>query len=171
MEAGAVVRRLRSEEWPAFRKLRLDALTKDPLAFGSTTAREAAYPEERWREWARRGAVEPREATFVAASPKGSLVGMVGIFTSEDGPVLWGMWVEPTWRNRGIGRELLTAVLDWIDRGPPDSRVTLEVNPDQTSAVRIYSANGFRFTGTEHPLTHSPPAIVRQMTRTRPPST
>ena len=167
MEAGSLVRRLRSDEWQAFRQLRLESLRTDPLAFGSTVEREAAYPDERWREWARRGSMEPREATFVATDPNGALIGMVGFFSGEEGPTVWGMWVQPSRRGRGVGRSLFTTLLGWIDRILPESKVVLEVNPDQASAVRIYSANGFRFTGVERPLGHDSRATVKQMTRDR----
>jgi GNAT superfamily N-acetyltransferase len=163
----ARVRRLRPDDWTKFRALRLESLASDPLAFGSTLDREAAYPEEKWRGWAARGSTESQEATFVAETPDGSLVGLAGTFSSDEGPTIWGMWVRPSWRNRGIGGALLEALLDWIDQGPPGADVVLEVNPDQVPAVQAYLARGFRFSGAERPLGHHPPAIVKRMVRAR----
>jgi hypothetical protein len=45
--AGVHVRRVRADEADALRDIRLRALADTPLAFGSTHAREAAYPPER----------------------------------------------------------------------------------------------------------------------------
>lgn len=165
---GVGTRRLREEEWREFRELRLAALEADPLAFGSTRAREAEYPDERWQDWARRGSTADREATFVAVEPAGRLVGMAGAFAKSGSPQLWGMWVRPTHRGQGIGAQLMDALLAWADRAFPGSPAFLEVNPEQTRAVVIYRARGFEFTGIEEPLGHHAPAVVRQMVRPAP---
>lgn len=165
MRPRTTVRRLREEEWLAFRDLRLDALRTDPLAFGSTLDRELAYPEAKWRQWCGDGATGERNATFVAAIVSGELVGMVGTFVTEGSPHVWGMWTRPEWRRRGVGRRLMDSVLSWIHQYMPGQPTILDVNPSQAAAVRIYEALGFRFTGDEEPLGHHAPACVRQMVR------
>lgn len=165
MESEVTIRRLREDDWRAFRKLRLDALRTDPLAFGSTLDRESAYTEAKWQDWCRDGANGERSATLVAVSPAGELLGMVGTFSAEGTPHIWGMWTQPEWRNRGIGRRLMDSVLAWIVQNAPERSIILDVNPVQTTAVRIYSALGFQFSGVEEPLGHDPPALVRQMVR------
>ncbi len=165
MKSEISVRRIREDEWKAFRSLRLDALRTDPLAFGSTLARESTYPEERWQAWCMDGATGEQNATFVATNPSGELVGMVGTFSAEGRPHVWGMWTRPAWRNRGIGRRLMDSLLTWIDRSSAARPVILDVNPSQTAAVSIYTAYGFRFNGVEGTLGHDPPAVVRQMVR------
>jgi ribosomal protein S18 acetylase RimI-like enzyme len=162
------IRRLQAAEWNAFRALRLDALRSDPLAFGSSFARESAYTREKWKDWCQDGATRGRSTTFVAVGPSRELVGMVGAFFAEDTPHVWGMWTRPEWRNRGVGRRLMVRLLAWLDKHRPGRPVILEVNPTQAAAVRIYDALGFRFNGVEEPLGHDSPAIVRQMVRARP---
>ena len=144
------------------------ALRTDPLAFGSTDEREAAYSEEKWKDWARRGATGEREPTFVAVDSMGLLRGMIGIFWNGQRSVIWGMWVDPTLRGCGAGRHLLQEALSWIDRVNPGSEVSLDVNPEQKTAVAMYLSGGFRFTGAEEPLGHHEPAIVKQMVRPQP---
>jgi ribosomal protein S18 acetylase RimI-like enzyme len=165
MTADFLLRRLRADEWRDFREVRLAALVTDPLAFGSTAAREAAYPEEKWREWSTRGSNGSREATFVAAQPVGHLIGMAGVFSEGERFHIWGMWVHPEWRGRGIGQALLDALLGWIDESFGPSVILLDVNPSQAIAVRTYLGSGFEFTGVEQPLGHDPPAVARQMMR------
>jgi ribosomal protein S18 acetylase RimI-like enzyme len=165
MTNETVVRRLRPEEWPAFRELRLAALRTDPLAFGSTASREAGYPDGKWQDWALRGSTGTREVTFVVTVPSGQLVGMAGAFWKDERFHLWGMWVHPSWRGQGLGRDLLDAILYWLDERFPGCGVLLDVNPDQVSAVRTYLGCGFHFNGVEQPLGHDPPAVTRQMIR------
>jgi len=163
-----VIHRISVDYWKEFRTLRLDALRTDPLAFGSTVERESAYTDDRWREWTRRGAEGEREATFIATGGTDGLVGMTGVFTVDRECHLWGMWVHPRQRGRGIGGRLLDATLEWIDRAGPESRVVLDVNPDQARAVALYRSRGFQFTEKETALGHDAPAIVRQMVRRGP---
>jgi GNAT superfamily N-acetyltransferase len=162
------VRRVRASEWREFRELRLDALRTDPLAFGSTLERESAYAEDRWQDWCRRGATGAREATFVALDSSGRWVGMVGAFSAEGTPHLWGMWVRPGSRRGGVGGRLVKALLQWIARWPSRPPVLLDVNPSLEGAVRLYVELGFTFTGVEAPLGHDPPGVVRQMVRRGP---
>ena len=162
------IRRIHERDWEAFRELRLESLRTDPLAFGSTIARESAYPTAQWQDWCRRGACHRKEATFVAVDASGHLVGMVGAFNSENAPHVWGMWVRPDWRRRDVAKRLVITLLDWIDQLASPRPAVLDVNPSQEGAVRLYSSLGFTFTGVEHPLRHGTSAITREMVR-RPP--
>jgi GNAT superfamily N-acetyltransferase len=168
---GIAVRRLHVSDWREFRDLRLEALKSDPLAFGSSFSRESHYTPEKWKDWCRDGATGRRTATFVAINRSRELVGMVGTFSAEETPHVWGMWTRPEWRNRGVGHQLMERLLGWLDRYRPSRPIILEVNPTRTAAVRIYSAFGFRFNGVEEPLGHDPPAVVHQMIRVRRPRT
>lgn len=161
------VRRLREGEWEGFRGLRLAALRTDPMAFGSTLERESAYPVARWQDWCRRGSDAKEEATFVAVSSSDQLVGMVGAFTARGTLHVWGLWVRPDWRRQSVAKQLVSALLDWIDQIPGERSTTLDVNPSQAGAVHLYASKGFVFTGSEEPLGHDPPAITRQMVRPR----
>jgi ribosomal protein S18 acetylase RimI-like enzyme len=159
------VRRLRESDLEAYRALRLDALRADPLAFGSTLERERAYPEERWKEWTRRGAAGERDATFVAEASDGRLLGMAVLAHVEGAFHVFGMWVRPDARGRGLGGRLLDASLGWLEARFPEAPVLLSVNPEQGAAVALYRSRGFEFTGREEPLGHHAPAVTREMRR------
>jgi hypothetical protein len=44
------IRRIRADEGPRLRALRLRALAEAPMAFGSTLAHEQGFPDDIWRE-------------------------------------------------------------------------------------------------------------------------
>ncbi len=170
---GVNVRRVVAEEWRGLRELRLRALRGDPLAFGSTAGREQAFPDTTWRERTEQAAVSDTTAQWVAVGPDGSLLGSAVIAEADGRVQLFGMWVDPVARGRGIGRRLLDAAVAWASRTFPGRPVYLEVNRRQAAAVRVYERGGFRFTGSSRPLDHTAGESVAEMVLTapaRPPS-
>lgn len=166
-EPACTVRRVREEEWELVREVRLSALRDSPLAFGSTLQREQSFPPEEWRARVQRGASAPDSATYLAVDPKGTCLGMAGIGQPPGDRrfQVWGMWVRPSARGRGVGRDLLLALLEWVSSHHGTVDVLLHVNPQQVAAVHLYRSLGFEFTGTEEPLGHDAPSTVKGMLR------
>ncbi|EQD36984.1 GCN5-related N-acetyltransferase domain protein [mine drainage metagenome] len=162
------IRRIRSGDWDALRILRLAALQTDPLAFGSNLRREQESDPQKWKNWATRGSTGTREAIYVAENEAGQLVGMIGSFTEDEQPHVWGLWVHPKSRRKRIGGRLLDQLLGWLASAAPARPVLLEVNPSQEAASSLYAGRGFVRTGRTRPLGHSPPAIVEEMAREPP---
>lgn len=145
------IRRLREDEWEAWRELRLRALADDPDAFGSTLERELAYSDALWRERTRLSAVSDRQAMFVAEEGA-RLGGCAGAFLGEDGtPSVVSMWVEAAARGRGVGRALLGAVEEWARR-LGKRRLVLHIVDSNGRAEAMYARAGFRRTGRTRPL-------------------
>jgi ribosomal protein S18 acetylase RimI-like enzyme len=156
--SGLRVRRIRADEAPALRAVRLRALADTPLAFGSTHAREAAYPAERWHQWARDGAAGQTQATFLAiADDADEPVGLAVAVIDDDDPQsahLFSMWVAPEARGTGAATALLEAVLDWTTAQGARTLRT-QVTTGNEPAARLYACAGFRDTGRREPLGHS----------------
>lgn len=55
----------------------------------------------------------------------------------------FGMSVLKEFRNQGVGRALLTVLLDWAKENPSIEKVCLEVVADNTIALRLYRNFGF----------------------------
>ncbi|MGH2950158.1 MAG: GNAT family N-acetyltransferase, partial [Solirubrobacteraceae bacterium] len=99
------VRRLREGEGALVRELRLRALCDAPYAFSSSLEREAAYPPEHWERLV-------GDPVFIAVEGA-EWLGMAGGYLPRDKPgtgVLWGLWVAPGARRRGLARRLVEAV-------------------------------------------------------------
>ncbi len=149
------IRRARSEEWEAIRALRLRALVTDPDAFGEVLADVEQRPESAWTSWIG----DPSRAIFVAVDPdaaggSGALLAMAVGAPMRDNPEvagLFGMWVAPEIRGRGVGGSLVEAVLDWARSGGFDT-IMVGVETTNASAVRLYESQGFEETGERHPL-------------------
>jgi ribosomal protein S18 acetylase RimI-like enzyme len=156
------VRRLRTDEVGLLRDVRLRALADSPWAFGSSHARELAYTAERWQFFAD----QVDAATYVAVEGD-TAVGMAGGFVPEtDVVMLWGMWVAPEARGRGLARTLVEAVLAWArERGAAE--VVLEVTDTERAApaAALYRSLGFEPTGERRALESHPELETLLMSR------
>jgi len=133
------IRRLETPDAALYRDIRLEALQRNPEAFGSTFERENAQPMS-WFE----GSLG--RAAIFGAFLDGTLSGMAGYVAEESSKQahkaqLWGMYVRAAARNTGLGKRLVAAVLDHA-RGRVEM-VELTVVSENESARRLYRALGF----------------------------
>jgi RimJ/RimL family protein N-acetyltransferase len=139
------IRRLSPAEAPLYRAIRLEALQRDPDAFGSTFAEESAHPLTVFAERLERSAV-------FGAFCGGDLQGTAGFFVQPGAKhahkgMLVGMYVGPAARGAGIGRRLVEAVIDYA-RGQVEL-IQLRVISDNDVARRLYARLGFEEYGVE----------------------
>jgi RimJ/RimL family protein N-acetyltransferase len=133
------LRRLETSDAALYMDIRLEALQRNPEAFGSTFEWENAQPLS-WFE-----ASLGRAAIF-GAFLDGTLAGMAGFAAQESSKrahkaLLWGMYVRAAARNTGLGKRLVAAVLDHA-RGRVEM-VQLTVVSENETARRLYGAMGF----------------------------
>jgi RimJ/RimL family protein N-acetyltransferase len=151
------VRRTEPGDWARLREVRLRALRDAPWAFGSTLEREAALTDEHWRERA-------QDAVFVAEDGD-RIVGMAGGFVN--GPRLvrvWGMWIDPAARGRGLAEQLVDAVDAWaFSIGATE--LELAVSERAGAAQAAYARMGFAMTDEREPLQEGGELYTRRMVR------
>jgi ribosomal protein S18 acetylase RimI-like enzyme len=131
-------------DWTRLRELRLAALLDAPDAFGGTYDDEAARDETAWRWWI--GGEEGRSTgrTFVEER-EGALTGMATGMVFAERPAtahLFGMWVRPQDRGRGVGAALVDEVVGWAAARDAE-RIELRVADGNDAATRLYERAGF----------------------------
>lgn len=129
------------------RDVRLRALADAPGVFAGTLAEEELYPLSHWT-----GLVADNQRVVFAAAARRRWVGMAGGRWSdrEQGVAqLWGVWVEPPVRGRGVALRLLSEVEAWARRG--GARL-LRLGVIEGEAERFYFRLGFERTGERKPL-------------------
>ena len=136
---GPQIRRLEPGDAALYREIRLEALQRNPEAFGSTFERENGQPLS-WFEAA------ISRADIFGGFLDGRLMGVAG-FAAQEGTkhahkgLLWGMYVRGAARKSGLGKKLVAAVLDQA-RGRVEM-VQLAVVSENEAARRLYAAMGF----------------------------
>ncbi len=158
------LRRLEPDEVSLHRELRLRALQEAPDAFGETFADAVARPSSYWEDLTRSVTESGRHVMFLAYEGNdvlGSTYGLLDRDQSEMGRV-GGMWVEPAWRRRGVGRVLLQQVFNWA-REHRFSRPGLWAPSHGPGALALYRQAGFRETGKRRPLPTNPTLEILEM--------
>lgn len=121
-------------------------------------------------EWARRAEQHAagEQRIYFIAEDDDRWVGMAAGFleeTSEGGSVeLLSMWVDPTCRGRGLGRQLVEQVMAWA-RARGAEQVGLWVTDSNIPAIALYCRCGFTSTGERQPLPSNPALMEERMVR------
>lgn len=157
------IRRIRADEGLRLRDIRLHALADSPMAFGSTLAREEAYPEALWRERAANGAAGDKSVTFVAEHDDRLVAMATGLAPDSDhhaasptpSPMMVGVFVDGTVRRQGVGVLLVDKVIDWA-RARGWARLLVWIASGNAPALALYRRRGFRATGATRPSAHTP---------------
>ena len=137
------------EDAAVLRELRLEALQNRPIAFASDYEEESQFPLSRTEEQL---SDQTGNAVFVAVVDS-RLIGMTGIgqyrHTKEKhNGIIWGVYVQPAWRGKGISGQMIEACIGWAkDRSV--KFVRLGVAAVNTSALNSYIRAGFRVYGVE----------------------
>jgi GNAT superfamily N-acetyltransferase len=154
-----------SENFLAFKAVRLRALLDSPFAFGSTYARESEFSDD---EWLRRAQSwnGVKGAGFLA-SDENEACGIVGAFLDETDASqarLVSMWTAPTHRRQGVGALLVSAAENWA-RGAGAKTMSLMVTSHNPSAQLFYERLGFKLTGAIEPWPNDPAFFEHEMFR------
>ncbi len=144
------IRRLNSDDAPAWARLRQEALETHPLAFGASlpdkfsTLIDAAI--DRLKVCA--------DSAYFGAFVKDVLIGTVGIHRDDGAKrrhkcVLVSMFVREVNRRTGAGELLMRAAIQHARSWNGVEQVLLVVNDVAPEAIRLYERSGFRTWGIE----------------------
>jgi ribosomal protein S18 acetylase RimI-like enzyme len=143
-----MIRALGEADLEAYATLRRRSLAEEPLSFGASPADDSAGSVDALAGQLRRA---PDWILFGAFD--GALAGAAGLIRGRHEKAahhvhLWGMYVSPEHRGRGLGRALLDACIEHARSLPGVAWMQLEVTSAAPVARRLYERAGFRLWGT-----------------------
>lgn len=144
------VRRLTPADAAQFQALRLAGLKDEPLSFASSYEEERDLPASKIED---RLAIKPDSGIFGAFEGE-VLVGLVALAREDmkklsHKALIWGMYVKPAFRGRGMARALILEALSLARTVPELRQVNLCVNARNISAIQLYQSMGFKAFGHE----------------------
>jgi RimJ/RimL family protein N-acetyltransferase len=131
--------------------LRSEALEREPVSFGESA--------EEWRKTtvgtvAERLGSGGNESFVFGVFHDSALVGMAGFRRLQNAKErhkgwIWGVYLAPEFRGRGLGRRLLLELLGAASGRPGLEAILLNVETPQLPARTLYLSLGFRSFGVE----------------------
>jgi len=144
------IRTLEAADAAAFHALRLRGLVEFPEAFASSYEEEAGLDTD---YVAKRLAPEPGHAVY-GAFVDDRLAGILGLRREDrvklrHKALIWGVYVAPEFRKRGIARKLMEHALAAAFSWDGVLQVNLGVNAANPAARALYESVGFEAFGLE----------------------
>ena len=108
------------------------------------------YPSREY--WRRRLSENPDSVYNLVALIEGRIIGLAHVATFPNRPRrkhagVIGISVHEDWQGKGIGKQLMRAIVDLADNWLNLTRLELEVYADNEAAIRLYERFGFEVEG------------------------
>ena len=137
------IRQLTEEDWQDFSRVRLQALQTDPNVFGSNYEAESQMTEADWRS--RLQATD--NAIFLIYEDE-TAIGMTCVSVDRDDAtrktaLLWGSWLAPHARGKGLSKLMYQTRINWAKRQPTVEKIIVSHRASNLSSKYANQKHGF----------------------------
>ena len=143
-----IIRELLASDADSYAALRRESLLESPLSFGASAETDFVSSADEVRKQLESGLI------ILGAFDSGTLIASAGLMRGRHAKSahkadIWGVYVSPAHRGRGVGRRLLEAVLRRAGDIAGVDIVHIAVTSAAPAARRLYERAGFVGWGTE----------------------
>lgn len=149
----AVIRPLTPVEADQYVFLRREMLLDSPRAFGASPGQDRGSDPEGVRN-SLAGSEYAIIGAFEASGDQARLAAAAGLIRESalkrrHIAKIWGVYVSPSARGRGLGRAVVSATIDLARSWPGVDQVQLSAGENSTAAITLYRSLGFAIWGIE----------------------
>jgi ribosomal protein S18 acetylase RimI-like enzyme len=137
------IQKIDEDRWPEYRDLRLNALTSEPRAYGSSYDEEIQLSEDQWKD---------RIKNTIFALNDDKLIGMLALVLERNQKMnhianIFGVYVKAEFRRQHVATQLFQYVFSHLQANKNIIKIRLQVNLMQKAAVKFYKKMGFKVVG------------------------
>ena len=138
------ITKLPTSRWLDYKNLYMESIVNSPQAFLWSKEEIGSKKDSEWQD--------RMKNMFFAIADDEQLVGMAGSYCEEKKKLshianIVRVYVNPEYRGKGIGKQLLLTVIEDIKSKPEIKKIQLGVIATQTSAFNLYESVGFEKVG------------------------
>jgi len=140
------IKQLTENDWQKFSQVRLKALQTDPTVFGSNYEKESQMTESEWRS-----RLQPKDNAIFLIFENETPIGMTAVSIDRDDPtkktaLLWGSWLAPHFRGKGLSELMYQARINWAKEQPTIEKIIVSHRASNLSSKYANRKHGFVLT-------------------------
>lgn len=142
-----ILRQFEPNDWSVYKAIRLEALQKEPMFFGSSYERESAEADEQWKNY-----VSNPIMAFWGLYLGDNCIGLTGIseyWNQPDSLVLRGSYIQKEHRQKGLSSLFYQARLQWAAKQQGFKRIIVSHRASNEASKASNQKFGFKYTYTE----------------------
>lgn len=137
------IRQLNENEWAEFSRIRLQALSTDPQVFGSNYEKESRMTESEWRVRLR-----AKDNAIFLIYENETPIGMTCVSVDRNDAtkktaLLWGSWLAPSFRGKGLSELMYRTRLEWAKTQPTVEKIIVSHRASNLASKRANRKHGF----------------------------
>jgi RimJ/RimL family protein N-acetyltransferase len=136
------VRKLSREDWPLYKKIRLEALRLHSDVYGTSYKDMCERPDAEWES-----ILLQEDAAFFGLFDDQTIVGLGGVFTQEKSTrtgMLIAGYIRADYRGRGLSKMIYQARIDWAKESGLFDRLLIGHREGNEASRRANQAFGFQ---------------------------
>ena len=140
------IKQLTENDWREFSQVRLTALQTDPKVFGSNYEKESQKTEAEWRS-----RLQAKDNAIFLLYENETTIGMTCVSIDRDDPtrktaLLWGSWLAPHFRGKGLSELMYQTRIDWAKAQPTVEKIIVSHRASNLASKYANQKHGFDLT-------------------------